>query len=191
MEFKFLIFCVFWFAFVFKNGVNSEVNKLIDFTCTADEDCGRLLTDKNSECIDEHCVCKKKNVVVECRMRNSKTSNFIGGACPCLLKNSVCNPSLDQCVCQENFIPSLDKRRCLRRMMELDKVCEYDEQCMRVDHLSICDKDTKVCVCGHNTTNVHSVCRTIVGKINKRTMMKNVLEIHKINTSFICMINRK
>ncbi|CAD6994544.1 unnamed protein product [Ceratitis capitata] len=116
--------------------------ELMEFSCLGDENCNFYATEIiNSTCVKGVCHCSNKETheKTDCRPYILRTNNIIGGHCPCNAPHSECHPKDNLCYCEAAYIPSKDWRRCIRKYVPLDGVCETDEQCLASTFFSHCN----------------------------------------------------
>lgn len=108
------IFFVLMLSVIYGGGQN-----LLQLDCTSSSDCVQfqLIGNPNVTCVDNQCNCLDRNHdQVDCKPRENKISNIIGGNCPCTIENSECNEEEDVCYCLQNFTAILGKRTCVKGM---------------------------------------------------------------------------
>lgn len=87
-------------------------------------------------------------------------SNKIGDKCPCGIPNSHCNLDTSQCECENGFVETPDKLRCIKSIVPLDQPCEMNEQCVKFDQHAVCHEST--CRCLKNFAQHDKSCRALV-----------------------------
>ncbi|TMW40943.1 hypothetical protein DOY81_013977, partial [Sarcophaga bullata] len=112
-----------------------------------------------------HCVCSTINgEMVQCKPQNYMVNNIIGGPCPCYLDNSECDHRQEVCYCVKGYVPSVDKRRCLKETLMLNEKCEEDHQCQSNDINAVCRQDYQKCACKDRFIYERGQCASAIGK---------------------------
>ncbi|XP_055599340.1 tenascin [Uranotaenia lowii] len=144
---------------------SAKSSDIIDVDCQKDQDCDIFKSSSaNSTCMAGNCTCTDLATgnKTECVPRVIKASNLIGGQCPCLAANSLCNEKTNFCVCKEGYLPSRDAKRCIGKSVALGGICEVDEQCIQHDHFSHCDDKHLNCSCLAHFTSYQDTCHSII-----------------------------
>lgn len=92
---------------------------LLNLDCASSIDCVQFQSSSspNVTCIDSKCSCLDINFQkIDCKPRENKISNIVGGKCPCSIDNSECNEEEGICYCLQNFTAINGKRTCVRGM---------------------------------------------------------------------------
>ncbi|XP_017852179.1 protein draper isoform X2 [Drosophila busckii] len=134
---------------------------LIDFTCRTDKECESY---ENAKCLNLSCSCTARgsNEPIECKPKDEKLTNIIGGPCPCSQPHSVCNMAQQLCYCTDGHVPSKDKRRCISEWVSLDMHCETMRQCQLADTFSACQATQHRCLCKENFEQHLGKCRAVL-----------------------------
>ncbi|XP_073817715.1 uncharacterized protein [Musca autumnalis] len=159
---NYLIFCLFIIS-IFANSATSD--DLLELTCLNQQQCTQFQhSGIKSDCIEEHCHClNEKRERVQCKPMVRKLGNIIGSPCPCTMDFSECDHKQDTCYCAAGYMPSLDKRRCIKKKALLGDRCELDAQCQRGDYNAICHRSFQMCMCMDLFVNDTGKCVSIVG----------------------------
>ncbi|TMW45030.1 hypothetical protein DOY81_009891 [Sarcophaga bullata] len=102
--------------------------------------------------------------MVQCKPQNYMVNNIIGGPCPCYLDNSECDHRQEVCYCVKGYVPSVDKRRCLKETLMLNEKCEEDHQCQSNDINAVCRQDYQKCACKDRFIYERGQCASAIGK---------------------------
>ncbi|KAH8235705.1 hypothetical protein KR032_005710, partial [Drosophila birchii] len=125
----------------------NRAEDLLELSCITDGQCAQF---DRGHCVDMTCVCTARDSDnrVACLPHEVKLTNIIGGPCPCPQPNARCDTKRDQCICQINYVPSADRRRCIPEAVSPGGVCELSRQCQLADKFSKCLKG--LCHCRSN-----------------------------------------
>ncbi|XP_011186047.1 cell death abnormality protein 1 isoform X2 [Zeugodacus cucurbitae] len=146
---------------VLRPGLAMIPEDIMDYSCTDDEHCQYYVAESIiSACFKGicHCYNNQTKMDVICEPNILRTNNIIGGHCPCNLPHAECHQSDHLCYCEENYVPTKDKRRCILREVSLGGPCETDEQCLFSTIFSHCDEVTKNCSCNVDFYAKNSTC---------------------------------
>ncbi|XP_055630149.1 tenascin [Toxorhynchites rutilus septentrionalis] len=138
---------------------------IIDAFCETDHDCETFRTSAvNATCINGSCECVEVSSgnCTSCKPVVFKSANQIGGQCPCHAENSVCSEKTQLCVCMDGYQPSRGGKKCIEKFVPLGKPCEIDEQCLRMDHFSVCDPVELNCTCSRHFVSYEHKCHSII-----------------------------
>lgn len=106
------IFFVLMLSVIHAGGQN-----LLRLDCASSTDCiqFQVAGNPNVTCVDGECSClNSSHDRVDCKPRENKISNIIGGKCPCTIENSECNEEENVCYCILNFTAIQGKRACVK-----------------------------------------------------------------------------
>ncbi|XP_037952141.1 uncharacterized protein LOC119682720 [Teleopsis dalmanni] len=139
-------------------------DEILELQCTENSQCSSLY--QNSEikatCNNGTCECMSNNQTVQCKPKIVKLNNIIGGACPCPQPNAECFSTQDICYCAKDYLPSVDRRRCLREKQGIDEPCEEDFQCQYMQGYAECNKAIEYCMCKSGFMPLASKCVSII-----------------------------
>ncbi|XP_044757282.1 prion-like-(Q/N-rich) domain-bearing protein 25 [Coccinella septempunctata] len=127
--------------------------------CKMDGDC----THYNGFCLDGFCKCN--NSTFSCKLNQDSTLvNKIGESCQstneCNLDSAFCGKN-NTCVCEDGYLPSENKMKCLRTATRLGDDCEESAQCYSGIPSTGCHKDK--CVCQPHMHEFNGSCYKNVG----------------------------
>lgn len=144
-------------------------DSLLDISCQTNLDCEQYkLPQHNVTCLDYECICNDLNgMKIECLPNPmvSAVNNIIGGPCPCNQPHSVCEEDKREggvCLCIDGYITTFDKRRCIKKLLNLGEICEEDTQCIQQEKFSECDIHKKICKCQKNFVPYNGGCISII-----------------------------
>lgn len=165
-------------------------NELLELSCNDDMQCKQFQQDGiKPKCMDGHCQCiNSADEHVKCKPMNNKLSNIIGGNCPCNQPNAECYQN--RCYCAIDFIPSSDKRRCLKRTAFLGDSCELDAQCQNGDYNAICPSTLRRCSCMEQFANHEQQCLSKISDKFKCTTTAQCLNEFGSNSQCDSVIQR-
>lgn len=135
---------------------------LLELSCITDVQC---LMFEGGKCIDSRCICTSRGESterVDCRPKDEKKTNIVGGPCPCTLPYTECDVMTQQCFCAANYMPSADRRRCLPLKVPLDGSCEMARQCQSMETFSDCQMNR--CICQDNFKPYEGNCLAQLGE---------------------------
>lgn len=104
------------------------------------------------------------------------------GECPCNVPNTRCVLEDNKCVCNEGFVQSPDKSRCIAETVHLGQSCEMNEQCVRFEKHAACEDG--FCKCLNNFAQHDNTCRSLV-KIGEHC--ESQAECRKFTTNVTCI----
>lgn len=148
----------------------SSADELLELSCMDDLQC---LQFEEARCRDGYCLCTdaKTKVTLLCKPKDRKVSNIIGGLCAkdrsCPQAHAECDLKWEQCYCANGYMPSVEMRRCLPRMVALNGTCEQPSQCQMADKFSLCK--TAGCQCKANFVEHLGKCVALLGKLSVGT----------------------
>ncbi|GAB0096660.1 hypothetical protein DMENIID0001_121990 [Sergentomyia squamirostris] len=132
----------------------------MDLPCENDDDCLHMVYNKFTLCVMKQCLCYAQNGQEDlCDVKIVGASNFIGTKCPCPIKYSICDQASELCICADNFTQSLNRKKCIPKVVPLEGKCEDNSQCLSFEANSQCDLEQKICLCQTNFTQVDDTCR--------------------------------
>uniref|UniRef100_A0A1L8EFN6 Putative multiple epidermal growth factor-like protein 10 n=1 Tax=Haematobia irritans TaxID=7368 RepID=A0A1L8EFN6_HAEIR len=157
-----LLLCLLIFAINNLNQAQSE--DLLELSCLNANQCMQFEhTGIKADCIYDRCHCSSTSGEhIKCKPVSHKLGNIVGSPCPCQIPNSECDTKQDVCYCSRDYVPSTDRRRCIKKKTELGEHCELDIQCQKSDYNAICHKDLKVCMCMDLFVNETGKCLSVV-----------------------------
>lgn len=157
---------LFYFLMNIMKGFSQEI---LELNCNVNSDCNHFKgPEYNTTCLDGQCLCNNLNGErTACKPQNNKLNNFIGGTCPCTKPHSICNHAQSICYCETEYIPSSDRRRCIKKNLVLGEKCEDDSQCLGLDRFAECHLEKKKCVCQKNFIDHSGICVSTVGLKNR------------------------
>lgn len=143
----------------------TSADELLELSCNTDAQC---LKYEQGRCRDGHCLCtepKSKKTVI-CKPKDKKLSNIIGGPCTedhvCAQEHAVCDTKWEQCYCADGYMPSVEHRRCLPRMVALNGTCEQSSQCQMADKFAVCQASS--CLCKSKFEQHMGKCLALLGE---------------------------
>uniref|UniRef100_U5EEV9 Putative spliceosomal complex n=1 Tax=Corethrella appendiculata TaxID=1370023 RepID=U5EEV9_9DIPT len=155
---------------------------LLDLHCKEDNDCRGFSNDHHkATCVNSTCHCENHDgEKIKCTPKSKEpVHDFrkIGSDCPCsgTIKHTICDTHTNRCICEEDFIPNLNKTECIKKTVKLGEPCESNDQCIRYDASSYCDhkNDTSlhseiiakipqnICMCLKNFTEHNGLCHSL------------------------------
>ncbi|XP_061399035.1 tenascin [Musca vetustissima] len=138
---------------------------LLELSCLEKQQCNQFEhSGIKADCLEGHCHCiNGQRERVDCKPADRKLGNIIGSPCPCKMDFSECDTKHDTCYCAAGYMPSMDKRRCIKKKAMLGERCELDSQCQRGDYNAICHKESETCMCMDLFIHDAGKCVSIVG----------------------------
>ncbi|XP_050319291.1 cell death abnormality protein 1 [Bactrocera neohumeralis] len=146
---------------VLRQAVAMIPEEIMEVACAEDEHCHYYETENvTSSCVHGlcHCYNNQTNVDVTCEPNILHTNNIIGGNCPCKFPHAECHQADYLCYCEDDYVPTIDRRRCIPKQVPLGEPCETDEQCLFSTVFSHCDGSTKTCSCDAGFLRNDSIC---------------------------------
>lgn len=109
------------------------------------------------------------------------------GKCPCKIPNTMCNQTLQKCVCKEGYMESSDEQRCIKQSVHLDNPCEIDEQCSKDNQNSMCI--SRSCACKPGFKKHEDTCFSIILTSSKNETCLSDDECHTQTPHSKCITN--
>lgn len=160
MRTHFLIFALFIASSTSAANVVNYFRDALEIPCDHDDECFHMVYNNFTLCIRNQCTCfDMKGQESLCDVKIVGSTNFIGSKCPCPIKYSICDQSTERCICTDNYKESLNRKKCIPKVVHLNEKCEDNSQCMLFEQNSECDMETKMCVCQRNFTQIDDTCR--------------------------------